>query len=195
MKKTLTNLLVVVGLLSIGLLTMAQSCTSSNSQVQSQTTIENFAKKLIAAQPYPSDAMYDSAERANLRERLLRMNNPNKIGYFYGLSMAGQVMLFATIKGKPSSMGSYLTAGENILSYSGGSIAVEAMGDDGSYGSAECESQGVFFFTAQGVLGEWCGPWAYFDAPVQLASAPLMIMDANAKPSTTAGVVDFSPDK
>jgi hypothetical protein len=60
------------------------------SQGESRYITENYAKALSAAQPYPLTQMRDSTERKNLRERLLRFNNPDKIGYLYELTQNGQ---------------------------------------------------------------------------------------------------------
>lgn len=162
------------------------ACSGSSSQQQQQQVTEQYAQTLNAAQPYPLSQMKNSAERANLRERLLRMNDPNKIGYVYTMTQNGQILAEYTIKGKVSSTGSQLTNTQNCY-YSGSSgcgAVMDSMGDDGSYGP---EEQGVFFFTTAGVLVEWDGLFQYSDAPLNLTSKPLITMDANAKPSSTAG--------
>jgi hypothetical protein len=187
-KKLIT--LPAAALLAVGALAGCSSSGPNSSTQQGQATTEQYAKQLTTAEPYPLAQMKDSAERANLRERLLRMNDPNKIGYVYELSQTGQVIAAYTIKGKVSSTQSQLT--NTDLPYSpcpscsggGPATTVSSMGDDGSYGA---EEPGIFFFTTTGVLVEWDGPYQYSDAPLNLTSAPLITMDANAKPSSTAG--------
>jgi len=179
--------------IAVGL--VAAACTGSgpsNSQSQGQAVTEQYAAKLTTAEPYPLSAMNDSSERKNLAERLVRLNDPNKIGYLYGLSATGQVMAFWTIKGKPSSMGSQLTPTQQNRQgdcNGGCTNVVDSMGDDGSFGPEECSAQGIFAFTADAnALIEWCGPWFYSDAPLKLTTQPLILVDPNAKPSSTAGI-------
>jgi hypothetical protein len=159
----------------------------SQQQLDMQATTGQYEQKLVTAEPYPVAAMTDSAERANLKARLIRLNDPNKIGYVYGLSSTGQVMAFWTIKGKVSSMGSELSNTQNVLNNVGnldGSI-VDSAGDDGSFGPEECAATGIFFFTSPGdALVEWCGPWMYSDTPLQLSTAPIITVTANAAPTT-----------
>jgi hypothetical protein len=184
------NKLLLLPLFAI--LTMGDDCSNSPSQREQQAITEAYATKLAHAEPYPLSDMNDSAERANLRERLLRMNNPNKIGYLYELTMNGQVIAMYTIKGKISSTGSQLTNTQNITNYNGSNyMVVDSMGDDGSYGPEEGGPNGIFFFTSNGVLIEWNGLWQYSDAPLELTSKPLITMNANAQPTTTAGQIKF----
>lgn len=184
-RKALAAIVVTV-IAGIGL----SACAStSNSQQQQQQVTEQYAQKLTNAQPYPLSQMNNSAERANLKERLLRMNDPNKIGYVYTMTQNGQILAEYTIKGKVSSTGSQLTNTQNCYYTSGSGSSscgavLDSMGDDGSYGP---EEQGVFFFTTAGVLVEWDGLFQYSDAPLSLTSKPLITMDANAKPTSTAG--------
>lgn len=130
-----------------------------------------------------------TAEMANVAAREVRLNDPNKIGYLYGLSSTGQVMAFWTIRGKPSSMGSQLTNTQNAAGSAGGNSRIgdrilSSPGDDGTYGPEECESQGIFAFTSDtDALIEWCGPWFYSDAPLHLATAPIIAV--TAQPPTT----------
>jgi hypothetical protein len=163
------------------------ACSAPTNQQQQQAVTEQYAQKLTNAEPYPISQMNNSAERANLKERLLRMNDPNKIGYFYELTQNGQVLAEYTIKGKVSSTGSTMTNTQSVVGNN--ALAVDTMNDDGSYGPEEGGENGVFFFTTSGVLVEWDGLWKYSDAPLSLTSKPLITMDANAKPSSTAGTL------
>lgn len=172
--------LAVIGLVA------CQKNTTGTLQKQQQQTTNAYQQKLTTAQPYPLGQMNDSAERANLKARLIRLNDPNRIGYVYGLSATGQVMAYWTVRGKVSSMGSQLTVSQNVVDVpNAGNGVVESMGDDGSYGPEECAGQGVFFFTAQSdALVEWCGPWVYSDAPLSVSTAPVIVVNPNAQPST-----------
>jgi hypothetical protein len=195
MKFSFSHLMVPA--LLLGCLTLA-ACSPSDppdSQTQGQAITEAYSAKLTNARPYPLGAMNDSAERANLTERLLRMNNPYKIGYVYELTQNGQVLQHFTIKGKVSSTGSQLTNTQNIVNMCSGycPVAVDSMGDDGSYGPEEGGDNGIFFFTTGGVLVEYNGLWLYSDAALELTSAPLLVMSEDAKPTSTAGVLGTPP--
>ncbi len=62
-----------------------------------------------------------------------------------------------------------------------GDLTVSSPGDDGTYGPEECQGQGVFGFTADSdALIEWCGPWFYSDAPLRLATVPIIVGTAGA---------------
>jgi hypothetical protein len=177
-----------VAITSIALAIGLGACNTNNSsQAKNQRTSEQYAKKLTNAQPYPLSQMNDSDERRNLRERLLRLNNPNKIGYLAEITQTGQILGYFTVRGKPSSMGSQLTNTQNINAHYSGNPVTESMGDDGSYGPEECSAYGIFFFDTNGVMHEWCGEWAYSDAPMNLTSKPIILQASDAKPSSTAG--------
>jgi hypothetical protein len=160
----------------------------ADSQSDGQATTEAYARKLSTARAYPLGEMNDSAERANLTERLLRMNNPNKIGYVTLMTQNGQVIATFTIKGKVSSTASQLTNTQNVQSaWSNAAVVVDSMGDDGSYGPEEGGKNAIFFFTTAGVLIEWSGLWQYADAPVTMRTPPLVVLPVDAKPSTNEG--------
>jgi hypothetical protein len=191
--KNITKKLSIAGsvlLFSAVALTACGSSSASNSTDQAQTITEQAAKKLTAAEPYPLAQMNDSAELANLREKLLRWNDPNKVGYVTEMTQNGQIIATFTIKGKVSSTQSQILntnyAYTPCPSCTGGGAAttVDSMEDDGSNGPSE---PGVFFFDTAGVMYTWNGLYQYSDAPLSLTSKPLITMDAGSKPSTTAG--------
>lgn len=170
----------------------ASSCDSSPStgaQQQSQSQTEQAFKQQSTAVPYPASQLTDSLERRNLREKLLRYNNPSKISYLYLLSQAGGVYAYFTIKGKVSSNQSQMTT-SNLIETTCNSSAcdhpvVAAPGDDGSYGANE---DGEFAFTTDGVMVTWNGPYILTDAPMKLSQAtvPLSYVDGS-RPSSTGG--------
>lgn len=188
MKKTAKLSVLAAATLAVAVGVTACSGSTQTSTQQGQATTEQYAAKLTAAEPYPLAQMNDSSERANLRERLLRMNDPHKIGYLYELTATGQVIEQFTIKGKVTSTQSQLT-NTNLPAYSGstGVTTVDSMGDDGSYGMNEGGPNGIFFFTTSGALEEYSGIWKYSDVPLNLTSKPLITMDETAKPTSNAG--------
>lgn len=189
MKNTRIKALSAAAIATAAVITLSACGAGTQSSTQAgQAVTEQYAQKLTNAQPYPLSQMTNSAERANLRERLLRMNDPNKLGFIYEMTQNGQVIAEYPIKGKVTSTASQLT-NTNLPVYTGSSgiATVDSMSDDGSYGPSEGGTNGVFFFTTSGVLVEWNGIWQYSDSPLQLTSKPLITVDANAKPSSTAG--------
>jgi hypothetical protein len=193
------RILLLLGALSCLFIGLGMSSANADSQSQGQAITENYANQMMTARPYPIDAMNDSSERAGLTERLLRMNNPNKIGYVNLVTNNGLVLAHFVIKGKVSSTASQLTNTKNVIVRSCGdngedrcAIDVDSMGDDGSYGPEEGGKKGIFFFTTTGVLIEWSGKWSYSDAPTSSATPPLVVLPADAKPSTTAGILGTS---
>lgn len=148
-------------------------CGTGNSTVARDGRItEAYSKTLEAAVPYPLTQMKDSQERRNLREKLLRFNVPDKIGYVYLLGFNGNYIGYYAIQGKVSSTDSQLTNTQQIVKAcsSGCREVVNSMGDDGSYGSNEA---GVFFFTTNGVLVETSMNYIYSDSPLPVDAVRL----------------------
>jgi len=187
--------MLIIGALTCCVMSATVAGAYADSQSQGQATTEAYSRKLTTARPYPLGEMNDSSERNNLTERLLRMNNPNKLGYITLVGQGGQIIATFTIKGKVSSTASQLTNTQNVIVKRCGSsddndycsIAVDSMGDDGSYGPEEGGKHGIFFFTTAGVLVEWNGLWHYSDAPAHLTSAPIVVLPEGARPSTNEG--------
>ncbi len=153
-----------------------------------QGAVSNQVAELaMTAVPYPLPQIQAKGgflELRNLRERLLRFNDANKIGYVYLVSLTGKPFGYYTIKGKISSTQSQMTVpvqGHNCCG--GGTWTTPSVGDDGSFGEEEGGSQGVFFFTTTGVMIETDQPFVYSDAPL-----PLSVPSLNPKkaPSTVS---------
>lgn len=159
---------------------------SADVQMRGQALTQRAMKQMESSVPYPAAEMKDPIERHNIAERLLRFNKPDKIGYVYLLNNTGSVITFYTIKGKISSTQSQMTTDQLMTRPCSGCemAVVNAPGDDGSYGPNE---DGVFFFTTEGVMVQWNGLYQYSDAPLKIASTPVLIYDANSKPTNTAG--------
>lgn len=164
------NKKVVAGFTAIGLgvALTAGGCDDqpkSGAQNEGQHQTEQAFAQQSAAVPYPADKLKDSQERRNLRERLLRQNNPNAVSYVYVLSYA-KPLGYYTIKGKVSSTQSQMTTSTFVEGHSdtgGGNIAYEAPGDDGSYGPNEA---GIFFFTTEGVMVQTSLDYIISDQPI-----------------------------
>ena len=120
-------------------------------------------KRLDEVQPAPS--LDKSLERANLIRRLKFLNDENRIGYIYILSDTGTVISEYTIKGKPSSLNSFLTNSEQVrcqdVGYNvsdKGCSTISSPDLDGSYGD---NPEGIFFFTTDDTYVEWSGKYIY----------------------------------
>lgn len=133
------------------------------------------AQMAMQAVPYPLAQIKAAGgflERQNLRERLLRFNNPSKLGYVYELSALGKYLGYFTIKGKISSTNSQLTETDQVTTWGGGGYTLASVGDDGTWGPEELGPNGVFFFTTTGVMVETNNNIQYSDAPLQLPGVP-----------------------
>lgn len=149
----------------------------NSAQGSGQADTESAFAQQRAAVPYPAAELKDSLERRNIRERLLRTNQPNKIGYIYLLSLSGTPLGYYTIKGKVSSTDSQMTTTDLIIKdqgqSGGGNVTVPAPGDDGTYGPNE---PGVFFFTTEGAFVTTSLTYLYSDQPL-----PLNVPKLNSK--------------
>lgn len=163
MRKTLVTIVAASALILTG-------CTDDSSpQATGQKETEIAYKQQSAAVPYPADKLKDSLERRNLRERLLRQNEPDRIGYVYILSF-GKFIGYYTIKGKVSGTQSQMTTDNLVFRKAGGVyVVVNAPGDDGSYGANE---DGVFFFTTNGTMVQTSSEYIYSDQPLSVADVP-----------------------
>ncbi len=186
MKKSLSGwmkvLLVVLmfGALTVGSGSSDPGCDGkvTSAQIEMKQNEDN-QMRLIKAIPAPS--LKTSLERKNLVRRLERINQEEMVSYVYLISY-GKVMAYYVIRGKVSSLNSYLTAMESIekVSSSGSwqPVTLEAPDQDGSYGK---NADGVFFFTTQGVYVEWKGEYLWSDQPLKITQPPELFMDVTGK--------------
>lgn len=173
MKRLLSFLLIAS--LVVGALLVGCDERSQTTQQQEAARTERNQRTLLENQP-PISLEY-SLERENINKRTLRFNDPNKISWLYLLSDTGQIYTFLPIKGKVSSVNSWVTTPEQIICPRAEScVTVESPSEDGSYGS---NGDAIFWFDANDVYGEWNGKYLLFDEPLQLTSQPLMIYDAS----------------
>lgn len=172
----MTRITVAV-LASAALLFGATACEDEKRKTSSdegQKLTEQAYGQQSKAVPYPVNELKDSQERRNLRERLLRQNEADKVGYVYILSF-GKFIGYYTIEGKISSTQSQMTPAD-LTDYAcsdglGGCQAqvLEAPGDDGSYGQNE---DGVFFFTTEGAMVQVDTEYIYSDQPIAVGNIP-----------------------
>ena len=166
---------------------------TSQTQDAAQKVTQQAAKQMGVPSDYPLSQMHGMTdEQANDRERLLRLNNPDKLGYVYLLTASGQVLAYYAIKGKVSSTSSQMLNSQDTTKCDGSNNStcsvVDSIGDDGTFGGEEGGQYGIFFFTTAGVMVESADPyWVYADAPLHLSQPPLLTLPLSEKPSTTAG--------
>ncbi len=123
-------------------------CPSAPNEVQQTNSIQ---KKLVLDVPIPQ--LETSQERINVGKRAEIFSKAGKISYIYLLSY-GKVMAFYTVKGKVSSLRSYMAPMDKLVDYKGNPctpntitgecFVVEAPDIDGTYGE---NVSGIFFFT------------------------------------------------
>lgn len=170
-------------------------------QAQQEQVSNLIASALTTAVPYPTSLMKDSLERRQLRERLLRFNKPEKVGYLYMFVLGDRKPVgYYVIKGKISATESQLSnpdqtwnhgcsSGNGACAYLG---TAQSIGDDGSWGHNEGGSSGIFFFDSGGVLHESDGlAWHYSDAPIaEFNDAPKL--NGKGSPTSTAGTAGLA---
>lgn len=173
--------LVVLSLLFGACVSEPPPAKEASAQQKEQLTLEQGQQLLVTNQPAP--VLEYSLERDNIRERLVRFNDPNKISYITLMLPMGQLYAYYAIQGKVSSVNSYMTTAEQIICQggrfgttdSGGSdyqcLTMEAPDSDGSYGS---NGEAIFFFTVDGVYKEWNGLYELSDEPSVFSVAPIV---------------------
>ncbi len=160
-------------------------CENSSSAKEAKQ-LEDNQQRLINAVPIPS--LQDSLERKNISKRAETFNKPDKISYIYFVSY-GKVMAFYTVKGKVTSLNSYMTPQERLIDGYGNKcgsnsdgegntaincFTVQAPDIDGSYGE---NANGIFFFTTEGAYVEWKGDYMMSDQPLKLTTQPELVRE------------------
>lgn len=196
---TLIELLVVItiiGILSVLILSFftkkADACgwivdcgKSPSANEQQQKSLESNQEKIISAVPIPQ--LSDSLERKNISDRAQLFNKPDKVSYIYLVNF-GKVMAFYTVKGKVSSLNSFMSPQEQLVDGDGNKCtrnytsngsyepcySIQAPDIDGSYGD---NANGIFFFTTEGAYVEWKGDYMMSDQPLKLSTQPELVRE------------------
>jgi hypothetical protein len=142
---------------------------------------DKLQDKMIQSVPLPN--LQTSSERTNVKRRAELFNNEDKISYIY-LVNYGRVMAFFTVRGKVSSLQSYMVPNQKIVTSrgtpcydvwgcgSGTGYVIDAPDIDGTYGE---NVDGIFFFTTEGAYVEWRGDYMMSDQPLQLTTQPELV--------------------
>ncbi len=170
------KIIVIPALATMMLLAACEPPKASTTSINAKQVEEN-QQRLMKVLPAPT--LDTSLERANLVERLKRINQQNMSGYIYLLSY-GRVVASYPIRGKVTSLNAYLMAGERPMddphgSIDAGSVMVEQPDYDGAYGK---NAEGIFFFTADSnAYVEWAGDYLFSDQPLKLNQEPMMVRE------------------
>jgi hypothetical protein len=160
--------LVAMLLAAVAVLTACTGSSGDSVSGGNQVASTEYSR-FTTAVPYPfaNAAPSDPLERKNLAFRLQQYNSKGSTNYVYVFTFSGQVVGYYVIQGKVSSTGSQMTSTQ-ITSSCGQNcgLAVDSIGDDGSYGPSEGGQFGVFFRTAGGALVETDLPFLVSNAPI-----------------------------
>lgn len=172
MKKFISILVILT--LAMGLLVGCDEPSQPNLRdtlQQSSDKIASNQQTLEKKQPAPTISY--SNERANLIKRATTFNQLNKVSYIYLFTKAGTLAGFYTVKGKVSSISSYLVPDEQIVRdpYASQALTVQAPDIDGSYGT---NGGGIFFYTTDDTYVEWNGEYMLCDKPLKMATQPVL---------------------
>ena len=177
MKKIIVSFILLTGFAS----TAYAGWFSSDKPKNEIQTANSIQEGLIRSVPIPQ--LETSMERVNISKRAQLFNKEDKISYIYFVSY-GKVMAFFTVKGKVSSLNSYMSPTEKLVREGGkncewtdpiGSCyVVDAPDIDGAYG---VNSNGIFFFTTEGAYVEWKGDYMMSDQPLKLTTQPELVRE------------------
>lgn len=143
----------------------------NSEQLQQQQALNEQIKTTPVEYPAYSD------ERANINERNIRLNDPNKITYVYGIALDGSVIFHDTAKGKVSGCDSQILPEEGPIRYRGNDLVVPQPEPDGSFGTnGNC----IFYFTTQGAYREWEGNYFMSDQPITIRTPVKFVANLDA---------------
>lgn len=142
---------------------------------QASKANEEAINKLIKQDDLPQ--ITRSLERENIKRRIEFINQPDRIGYLYLLSENGQLIKEVQVLGKVSSLNSYLTPMEELTygrveGYGSQLYVAESADLDGTWGE---NTEGIFWFTPDGVYMEWAGLYFYSSERMTFTTQPLLI--------------------
>lgn len=177
--------------LALPLLGLLAGCDLDTTTVSAQQNATAAETSLIAQHNANFNAKCSastlvSQERTNLCDRAKRINVQNMQSCVSLFTQSGALVAFYPVKGKVSSLNSYLLAGDQVWSdwNSDGyaAVAVEAPDIDGAYGK---NADGIFFFTSDtNSYVEWQGDYLWSDQCLTPSVSPLLVRPvADAKPA------------
>jgi hypothetical protein len=175
--KKFVVLMVAIAIIFTACANQNTSGNDSKTQTDGQKVVNAYMDKVNAQHLYPLDQMNTFLEVMQQREKLLRFNNPAKLGYVYVFNPGVKEPIgYYTIKGKVSSTNSQITPTDQVYwtckdGHGCQPVVVHSPSDDGSYGENE---PGYFFFTTEDVyvfVPQMMSP-IYQDAPMTIFNVP-----------------------
>lgn len=191
MSKFTRSILAIVAIATLAVALAA--CTAdpkaepNNAAEETDKLTQNYMEAALSEVPYPLEEMRASGwmERRNVRERMIRFADPNKISYIYLLTEQGQLIASYTIRGKVSHVASQLSTTDMFRKADCGQYdcdeTVGAPMDDGTWGPSE---DAIFFFTTDGVMVQHNGDYVLADAPLNITSTPILVYNENSEPTS-----------
>lgn len=173
----------IIAILIVSVFALSSCDVASNSSYQIESNkLESNQEQIIKTSPIPQ--ITDSLERKNIAKRAEIFNKSDKISYIYLISY-GKVISFHTVKGKISSVSSYLTPQEKLVyadwskcwiysNTSANCYAVQAPDIDGSYWT---NGDAIFFFTTEWAYVEWKWEYMVSDFPLRIVDTPSLIRE------------------
>lgn len=174
----ITVIVIIAGLIGGAIFLFGGSSTTPTApKLTEEQTAREVQKNIVTNVPIPQ--ITTSQERLNVAKRAELFNDENKISYVY-LTSYGKVMAFYTVKGKVSSLQSYMSPTQKLVKgdgspcsyYSESCQVVDAPDIDGTYGD---NVAGIFFFTTDGAYVEWNGDYMMSDQPLKLTTQPELV--------------------
>lgn len=170
----LLSLMLIIGLVGCDEYTPPEKSSFETSGKANEDAVKNIINNDALPQ------ITRSLERENIKRRVEFINQPDRIGYLYLLSENGQLIKEVQVLGKVSSLNSYLTPMEDIQIVNIGTmsasaktaVTIQAADLDGTYGE---NSDGIFWFTPDGVYQEWSGLYFYSSERMTFTTQPLLL--------------------
>lgn len=153
--------------LAMGILTGCSGKISRSLQYEQKENNAEIVQRLIETTPIPK--IERSLERENVARRITFINNADRVGYLYLITNNGQLINEVQVKGKVSSLNSYLTPMNE--SYGSYGAVVDSADVDGTWGENDA---GIFWFTPDGVYQEWTGLYMYSSERMSFQSQPIL---------------------
>lgn len=171
------------------------ACTAdgSSAQSQAQAVTNDYSTASQQAVPYPLKAMKTGGwtERRLDTEHLIRENDPNAVRYVYLMTPTTQLVASWTIRGMVFDPNTQLTNTQTVASCGNSQgpcgTTVDAPGDNGTWGpEAFCYA---FFTTSSVEIQLPCNGLVPIesDAPLSIATQPVITYSVNAAPSINHG--------
>jgi predicted small lipoprotein YifL len=179
MKKLFMALIMLIIVFSFAGCSEVTPTVPDSSFQQGSAVAEQATQNLVNNDILPK--VERSLERENIKRRIEFINQPDRIGYLYCFADNGTLVREVQVKGKVSSLNSYLTPMEQVEWYNNidlgeytGSVPVVVQSPDldGTYGE---NAEGVFWFDANGIYQEWNGYYFYSATRLSWTTEPILM--------------------